>query len=68
LYGTGFNSRIVEWWQRPPIFVPLYFFGTNGYQKTVNSLSDLMVEIERIVEYHGKVTELKDVISEVLSW
>ncbi len=42
--------------------------GSNGYQKTVNNLSDLMVEIEKIVEYHGKVTELKDVISEILAW
>jgi len=42
--------------------------GTNGYQKTVNSLSDLMVEIKKIVEYHSKVTELGDIISEVLAW
>jgi len=42
--------------------------GANGYQKTVNSLSDLMVEIERLVDSHARVTELKDVFSEILAW
>ena len=42
--------------------------GSNGHQKTVNSLSDLMVEIKKIVDYHGRVTEFKDVISEILAW
>jgi len=42
--------------------------GINGHQKTVNSLSNLMVEIKKIVEHHGKVTEIGDIISEVLSW
>jgi hypothetical protein len=40
----------------------------NGCQKTVNSLSDLMVEIQRLVDSHAKVTGLKDVISEILAW
>jgi hypothetical protein len=42
--------------------------GANGYQKTVNSLSGLMFEIEKLVDSHAKVTELKDIISDVLSW
>jgi len=42
--------------------------GANGCQKTVNSLSDLMVEIQRLVDSHAKVTGLKDVISEILAW
>jgi len=67
--GAGYNTCASSALGIPTIIyddvVPA---GTNGYQKTVNSLSDLMVEIERIVEYHGKVTELGDIISEVLSW